>query len=169
MKPRAALSLILLLSGALTSMAGPAVDPQITSALSSRGVDDSTYNKVYHARPLDYADIFQLVSHKVPSKIIVGYLESTEKVYNLTSSQLASLRSAGASAQVLNYLGETGGFYGQTTPQQAAATGKKQADKYYNSRLEQDQAPFAYNAPAIDDWYDSGYEESLYSPFSFDN
>lgn len=31
----------------------------------------------------------------------------------------------------------------------------------------QDEQPFAYNEPAIDGFYDSGYEESLYSPFSY--
>jgi hypothetical protein len=47
-------------------------------------------------------------------------------------------------------------------------TGIQKAE-YYNSPSYQVRQPFAYNAPAIDDWYDSGYEESLYSPFSFDN
>lgn len=37
-----------------------------------------------------------------------------------------------------------------------------------NSQLAQDQQPFAYNAPEVDYWYNSGYEESLYSPFAFD-
>ena len=52
---------------------------------------------------------------------------------------------------------------------QKAKVAKMQKDEYYNSPYYQDKQPFAYNAPAIDDWYDSGYEESLYSPFSFDN
>lgn len=37
-----------------------------------------------------------------------------------------------------------------------------------NSPLYQDEQPFAYNAPAVDYWYNSAYEESLYSPFAFD-
>lgn len=36
-----------------------------------------------------------------------------------------------------------------------------------NSPLYQDEQPFAYNAPEVDYWYNSAYEESLYSPFSF--
>ena len=36
-----------------------------------------------------------------------------------------------------------------------------------NSKLNQDQQPFFYNAPLVDDWYDSAYTESCYSPFSF--
>ena len=38
---------------------------------------------------------------------------------------------------------------------------------YYNTPGYQDQQPFAYNEPIADGFYDSGYEESLYSPFSF--
>jgi hypothetical protein len=41
------------------------------------------------------------------------------------------------------------------------------AGQYTNSPRYQDEQPFAYNEPAIDGFYDSGYEESLYSPFSF--
>lgn len=43
------------------------------------------------------------------------------------------------------------------------------ADKSRNGKYKQEELPFAYNEPAVDDWYDSGYEESLYSPFSFNN
>lgn len=38
---------------------------------------------------------------------------------------------------------------------------------YYNTRQYQQEQPFAYNEPWVDDFYDSSYEESLYSPFSF--
>lgn len=147
---------------------GPAVDPQITAALASRNVNSATYDKVNAGRPLDYNDILALVQKKVPTQIIVGYLQSTEKVYNLTYSQLRGLRSAGASPQLLNYLSETQGFYGYNPPAADARTKKHQKDAYYNSPLYQDETPFNYNEPVIDDWYDSAYEESLYSPFSME-
>ncbi|MCX7868457.1 MAG: hypothetical protein N2322_00760 [Terrimicrobiaceae bacterium] len=38
---------------------------------------------------------------------------------------------------------------------------------YYNTRQYQQEQPFAYSEPWVDDFYDSSYEESLYSPFSF--
>jgi hypothetical protein len=38
---------------------------------------------------------------------------------------------------------------------------------YYNTGSYQDEQPFAYNEPVVSDFYDSSYEESLYSPFSF--
>ncbi|MEI6277801.1 MAG: hypothetical protein WCQ16_00290 [Verrucomicrobiae bacterium] len=147
----------------------PQVDPAVTSAASSRGVDPGTVMKMSNGRVLDYQDISNLVSKGVPTNTIVGYLNSTRKVYDLPYAQLAALKSAGASAQLLNYLTETQGFYGNNSPMQKARTAKMQKGEYYNSPHYQDQAPFAYNQPIIDDWYDSGYEESLYSPFSFNN
>ncbi len=148
---------------------GPQVDPAVTSAASSRGVDSGTVLKMSNARVLDYQDISNLVNKGVPTNTIVGYLNSTRKVYDLTYAQLAGLKSAGASPQLLNYLTETQGFYGNNSPKQKARTAKMQKDQYYNSPYYQDKQPFAYNQPEIDDWYDSGYEESLYSPFSFNN
>ena len=146
---------------------GPKVDPAVTAAASTHGVEQSTLNKMVGAQVLNYGDILNLVQQKVPSSDIVGYLTSTRKVYNFSYAQLQGLKSAGATPQVLNYLTETQGFYGNNTPAQKARTAKEQRARYYNSPLYQDEAPFAYNQPAVDGWYDSGYAESLYSPFSF--
>jgi hypothetical protein len=146
---------------------GPQGNPAVTSAASSRGVDAGTVLKMSQARALDFQDISNLVSKGVPTNTIVGYLNSTRKVYDLSYAQLAGLKSAGASAQLLNYLTETQGFYGNNSPKQKARMAKMQKDQYYNTPSYQNKAPFAYNQPEIDDWYDSGYEESLYSPFSF--
>jgi len=147
---------------------GPEVDPQVTAALASRNVNAATYAKVYHARPLDADDIANLVEKKVPTQIIIGYLQSTEKVYNFSYSQLKSLRADGASPQLLNYLSETQGLYGYNPPAAMLRTKKAQNAAYYNSPLYQDETPFNYNEPVVDDWYDSAYEESLYSPFSLE-
>ncbi len=147
----------------------PQVDPAIATALSSRGVDQGTYIKVTQGRVLDYTDISNLVAKGVPSNIIVAYLQSTRKAYNFSYGELQTLKSEGATAQLLNYLTETQGFYGNNTPKQTARLSGEQKRAYYNSRYYQDQQPFAYNYPEVDDWYDSGYEESLYSPFSFNN
>jgi len=146
---------------------GPQVDPAITSAASSRGVDSGTVLKMTNARVLDYDDIENLVSKGVPAGTIVAYLNSTRKVYDFSYAQLAGLKSAGATPQLLNYLTETQGFYGNNSPRQKARLAKMQKDQYYNSPYYQDEQPFAYNEPEVDDWYDSSYEESLYSPFSF--
>ncbi|MFA7345212.1 MAG: hypothetical protein WC003_12990 [Terrimicrobiaceae bacterium] len=148
---------------------GPQVDPAVTAAATSRGVNPGTVLKMANARVLDYDDILDLVGKGVPSGTVVAYLNSTRKVYDFTYAQLAGLKAAGATPQVLNYLTETQGFYGNNSPRQKAKAAKMQKDQYYNSPYYQDKQPFAYNQPTIDDWYDSGYEESLYSPFSFNN
>jgi len=146
----------------------PQVDPQLTAAVSAHNVNAGTYDKIYNARPLDYDDIVNLVVKKVPTQVIIGYLQSTEKVYNLSYSQLRNLRTKGATRQLLNYLSETQGFYGYNPPAAMERTKQAQKSRYYNSPENQEDTPFDENEPIIDDWYDSSYEESLYSPFSMD-
>jgi hypothetical protein len=145
---------------------GPKVDPQVTAAVSAHQVSAQTYDKMLRGAALNYDDIAQLVQKGVPSNIVVGYLRSTESVYHFSYDQLQQLRHLGATPQVLNYLTETQGFYGNNTtlPKQGS-----KIPKYVrtNSMLNQDQQPFFYNEPIVDDWYDSAYEESCYSPFSF--
>ena len=157
------LLLLTLVMGGCAS--GPKVDPQITAAVAACHVNQGTYNKVSNGGTLDYNDITALVQGRVPSHIIVGYLRSTQHVYNLSYAQLADLKAAGAKPHLLNYLTETQGFYGNNMP---VKSGNK-TPKYVrnNSKLEQDKQPFFYNAPVVDDWYDSAYTESSYSPFSF--
>ncbi|MFZ4115900.1 MAG: hypothetical protein ACOYK6_04140 [Chthoniobacterales bacterium] len=144
---------------------GPTVDPQVTATVTADHVPSETRDKMIHGQHLDYNDILNLVKSRVPSYIIVGYLRSTEAVYNFTYAQLRHLRAMGATPQVLNYLSETQGFYGNNkTPSHGF-----KIPKYIraNSMLNQDKQPFFYNEPIVDDWYDSVYEESCYSPFSF--
>ena len=145
---------------------GPNVDPQITAAVAAAHVNPETANKINNAQALDYQDIKNLASDHVPSHIVVGYLRSTQRVYNFSYAQLAALKSAGAKPHLLNYLTETQGFYGNNQPAKQGA--KVPNAVKYNTKLNQDQQPFYYNAPMIDDWYDSAYTESCYSPFSFD-
>lgn len=152
-----------LLSGCAS---GPQVDPQISSAVASAHVEQGTAWKVNHAQPLDYTDIRNMASAHVPSHITIGYLRSTQRPYNFSASQLAALKTAGAKPHLLSYLTETEGFYGPAPKQNTA--GKVPKWIKTNSKLEQDQQPYYYNAPLIDDWYDSAYTESCYSPFSFD-
>jgi len=145
--------------------ATPQVDPAMAAALSSRGVEQSTYMKVTQGSALDYDDILNLVRKDVPTHVIISSLQSTEKVYNFSYSQLQGLKSADASQQLLNYLTETQGFYGVNTPRQASRMTGEQRRAYYDTRGYQSQQPFG--TPMIDEWVDPGFEESLYSPFSF--
>lgn len=153
---------------ALAACASPQrVDPAITATLTAKGVRSSTQQKMNAGQVLGYDDIQGLVQKDVPATTIVAYLNSTRKAYDFTYAQLQSLKRAGATPQLLNFLTETQGFYGHTSPAQTARLKGEQKRAYFNSRHYQDQQPFAYNPPVIDDWYDSGYEESVYSPFSF--
>lgn len=144
---------------------GQRVDPQITAAVTSANVNKVTCDKMSSAQPLNYSDIKNLVTRHVPSHIIVGYLRSTQRVYDFSSVQLAGLKAAGAKPHLLNYLTETEGFYSSNSSHMSGR--KVPQDVRDNSKLNQDKQPFFYNAPIVDDWYDSAYTESCYSPFSF--
>jgi hypothetical protein len=143
----------------------PQVDPAVVAALSSRGVEQSTTSKVKQGWALDYADIVNLVQKGVPTHTIISYLQSTEKVYNLTNAQFQGLENAGATTQLLNYLRETQGFYGVSTARQSSRLTGEERRAYYDTPGYQAQQPFG--TPLLDEWADPGYEESLYSPFSF--
>lgn len=155
--------LVALLTGGCTS--SPKVDPQITAAVAADHVAQGTYDKISNAQALDYNDITALVQARVPTHIIVGYLRSTQRIYDYNYAQLSALKAAGAKPHLLNYLTETQGFYGNNTPMKSG--GKVPKYVRNNSMLNQDKQPFFYNAPIVDDWYDSAYTESSYSPFSF--
>jgi hypothetical protein len=144
----------------------PQVNPALAASISAHGVDQGTYDKITQGQVLDYNDIRALVVKKVPTAIVIGYLQSTRKAYDFSYGQLQDLKSAGASPQLLNYLTETQGFYGVHTPRQTARLTGEQKRAYFNTPGYQSQGPF--NTPLIDEWADPGYEESLYSPFSFD-
>ncbi|HVQ19613.1 MAG TPA: hypothetical protein VMS23_01085 [Terrimicrobiaceae bacterium] len=143
----------------------PQVNPALAASLSAHGVDQGTYDKITQGRVLDYNDIQALLRKKVPTSIIIGYLQSTRKAYDFSYSQLQGLKAAGASPQLLNYLTETQGFYGVRTTKQAARLTGEQRRAYFNTPGYQSQGPF--NTPLIEEWADPAYEESLYSPFSF--
>jgi hypothetical protein len=143
----------------------PQADPAVAAALSARRVDQSTQTKVRQGWALDYDDILNLVEKKVPTHIIISYLQSTQRSYNLTNSQLDDLKAEGATTQLLNYLAETDGFYGVSSPRRTRLTGEERR-AYLGPQGYQSQQPFS--TPLIDEWTDPGYEESLYSPFSFD-
>lgn len=147
---------------------GPGVNSSVISAATSRGVASSTTSKMKDAERLDFSDLQHLVTRGVPSTTILAYLNSVEEVIHLTPEQLSALESEGADSQLLAYLEGSQNYYARSTgPVVRPASTSAPAGSATNSPLYQDEQPFAYNEPAIDGFYDSGYEESLYSPFSF--
>ncbi|MFM8364581.1 MAG: hypothetical protein ACKOAS_05445 [Verrucomicrobiota bacterium] len=147
---------------------GPQVNSAVLSAATSRDVAQSTSEKMSAARPLDLNDLENLVSKGVPSTTIIAYLNSVrETSTDFSPAQLEALRQAGADDQLIGFLRESGNFALRSTASSPSPASRGPAGQYTNSRAYQDEQPFAYNEPAIDGFYDSGYEESLYSPFSF--
>jgi hypothetical protein len=146
---------------------GPQVNSAVLSAATSRGVAQSTEEKMSNARALDLDDLENLVSKGVPSQTIIDYLTSIRQSFRYSSGHLADLQSDGADQQLLAYLRESSGFYNSSAAPRTAGHAQEPAGQYTNSRGYQDEQPFAYNEPAIDGFYNSAYEESLYSPFSF--
>ncbi|MEI8293327.1 MAG: hypothetical protein WCG66_04945 [bacterium] len=144
----------------------PQVNPAVLSAATSRGVAPSTASKMSTGAKLDFSDIRNLVARGVPDDTIIAYLNSTRQVCHFPPEQMANLKSAGADARLLSFLADTQGYYGHP-PAPRNGPAMRPAGQYTNSRGYQNEQPFAYNEPAIDGFYDSGYEESLYSPFSF--
>ena len=165
MSLRLALGASVLLLAACSS--GPQVNSAVLSAATSRGVAQSTEEKMSNARPLNLGDLENLVSKGVPSPTIIAYLTSIRQTFRYSAEQLADLQSHGADQQLLAFLRETGGFYNSSSPARTAGHSQEPAGQYTNSRGYQNEQPFAYNEPAVDGFYDSAYEESLYSPFSF--
>lgn len=142
------------------------VNPAVLSAATTRGVDSTTTSKMSAGEKLDLSDIKNLVARGVPDSTIIAYLNSVRQVCRFSPDEMAALKSAGAHPQLLTFLSDTAGFYARR-PAGRSGPAMRPPGKYTNSRLYQDEQPFAYNEPAVDGFYDSGYEESLYSPFSF--
>jgi hypothetical protein len=107
-----------------------------------------------------------LVSKGVPSSTIIAYLNSVSERSTYSPAQLDALRQAGADSQLIAFLRESGNFGLRSTASSSPAS-RAPAGQYTNSPGYQNEQPFAYNEPMVDGFYDSGYEESLYSPFSF--
>lgn len=143
------------------------VSPAVLSAATSRGVNSSTTAKMSSAQALDFADIQNLVVKGVPASTVIAYLNSTRRVYRFSSAQITSLESTGAAPQLVNYLEESAGFFGKVPATVRNNRNGEPKPEYNNTQQYQDEQPFAYNEPVVDGFYDSGYEESLYSPFSY--
>lgn len=161
----------ILLFAAALALAGCAtnsqVDPKILSEFSKPGVPETTALKVRDGMPLSVADVAASAKAGVPGPGLVSYMESTRKAYNLSNADLSSLRAAGTPAPVINYMKRSEGYYttgANATDQSHPYFATENYDRYGGAI----KAPFAYAPPQVDTFFDSGYEESLYSPFSFD-
>ena len=153
---------------ALLALAGCAtidpsqVDPKILNAFASRGVSDATLFKVRNGLPLTVGQVAEASKKGVPGPGLVSYMESTRKAYNLSNADLATLRAAGTPKPVINYMRRS---YQEYTSGPKAVN---QNQPYFNDERYQLEAPFAYEPPIADTFFNSAYEDDLYTPFSYE-
>jgi len=155
---------LLALSGCATTSS---VDPKIVDEFARRGVSGETQLRVREGLPLTVAQVAESARAGVPGPGLVSYMQSTRKAYNLSNADIANLRAAGAPAEVITYMQRSYHFYTKgpnAVPQDHPYFSGENYNRYGGAI----KAPFAYAPPQIDTFFDSGYEESLYSPFSFD-
>lgn len=142
------------------------VDPKILNEFTSRGVSQETVFKVRDGIPLSVAEVAQCAQKGVPGPGLVSYMESTRKAYNLSNADLAKLRAAGTPAPVINYMRRSYGYFTKG-PKAVDQNHPYFATQNY-SRYGGLRAPFAYAPPVADTFFNSSYEENLYSPFSYE-
>jgi hypothetical protein len=128
--------------------------------LKAKGVSDATYAKIVNHRVLTYADIHGLLDDDVPSPVILTYLKSTKAPYKFTNAQLEELGDEGASAELINYLGKSTGYFEATERSQTGGAGKWKNDPFFYDPAYMGEPPFGYMWPA--EWYDAGWMDGMF-------
>lgn len=134
--------------------------PPVLAKLQQAGVDSRTYTKIVNHRVLTYDDIYGMLKKGVPSPVIQTYLQSTHAPYTFTDSQLQTLANAGASADLVNYLGKSVGFFEATERSQTGGAGKWKNNPFFTDPYYRGAPPFAPYWP--DEWYDAGWMDGIY-------
>lgn len=143
------------------------VDPKILDAFTSRGVSEEVALKVREGMPLSAGQVAEAAQKGVPGPGLVSYMQSTRKAYNLSNADIAKLRQAGTPAPVINYMQRSYNYYGKG-PKAADQSHPYFATENYNRYGGAIKAPFAYAPPQADTFFNSAYEDNLYSPFSYE-
>jgi hypothetical protein len=76
------------------------------------GVSSAIYDKMMHGDDLSLYDIKSLSRAHVSDGIILRYLRDHNTVYVLSSGDVSSLRSAGVSQSIVDYMLRTPQYYG---------------------------------------------------------
>ena len=144
-------------SCASTQPSGP---PPVLAKLAAMGIDSRTYAKIANHRVLSYDDIYGLVKKGVPSPVILTYIRNTHAPYTLTDAQLDRLSDAGASADLVNYLGKSVGYFEATERDQTGGAGKWKDNPYFADPYFLGAPPFGWGWP--DEWYDPGWVAGVF-------
>lgn len=158
---RTLLILAMAIAGCATLQQNSQVDPKILNEFTSRGVSPETVFKVRNGMPLSVGQVAEAAKKGVPGPGLVSYMESTRKAYNLSNSDVSQLKAAGAPQPVINYMLRSYDYY--TKGPKAVP----QTHRYFTDDRNVIEAPFAYAPPQADTFFNSAYEDNLYSPFSY--
>ncbi len=134
--------------------------PPVLAKLQAAGIDSRTYAKIVNHRVLTYDDIYGMVKKGIPSPVIQTYLQSTHAPYTFTDAQLQALSNAGASADLVNYLGKSVGYFEATERSQTGGEGKWRTNPFFNDPYYMGEPPFDYAWPG--EWGDAGFMDGLY-------
>jgi hypothetical protein len=124
---------------------------QTLAALTQKGVPSTTVSRIQSGRVLDFDDILSLVKAGVSDQAAVAYLKSTRAPYKFTTAQLQQLSDAGAGSTLVNYLGQSIGYYEATKRNQLGGS-KWDNSPYFNDPFFWGAAPFDYAFPG--EWAD---------------
>jgi hypothetical protein len=82
------------------------------ASVQRSGVSSAVYDKMVHGDPLSLYDIKSLSRARVSDGVILRYLRDRQTVYSLSTSDVESLRKAGVSQSIIDYMLQTPRFYG---------------------------------------------------------
>jgi hypothetical protein len=126
----------------------------IIAQMGQRGVPSATQQRIQNGRVLDFDDIMSLVKAGVSDNAIVAYLKSTKAPYKFTTTQLEQLTNAGAGSDLVNYLGQSIGYYEASKRSQIGGS-KWDSHPYFNDPFFWGDAPFDYGFPG--EWGGEGF------------
>ena len=126
----------------------------IAAQMAKQGVPASTQKRVQAGRVLDFHDIMSLAKAGVSDKAIVAYLKSTKAPYKFNTAQLEQLSNAGVGSTLVNYLGQSVGYYEASKRNQLGGS-KWDSHPYFNDPFFWGNAPFDYGFPG--EWGDEDF------------
>ncbi|MEI8294645.1 MAG: hypothetical protein WCG66_11810 [bacterium] len=126
----------------------------IVAQMGQHGVPPSTQKRIQSGRVLDFDDIMSLAKAGVSDKAIVAYLKSTKAPYKFTTAQLEQLSNAGAGPGLVNYLGQSVGYYEASKRNQIGGQ-KWDRHPYFSDPFFWGAPPFDYGFPG--EWSDPGF------------
>ena len=104
--------LVILLPLALTACGLSDQQKADYDSVQRAGVSSAIYDKMVHGDPLSLYDIKSLSRSGVSDAVIIRYIRDRGTVYTLSSDDVSSLRKAGVSQSVVDYMLQTARNYG---------------------------------------------------------